>query len=138
MTALAGRNIIRVAVVALGLSTLSFAAGVAGDLSIIDPPRTGQRVVLRLPPEIPADAPRAGPLLSTASAQAEPVRFVRQVRREDFSGLLEAVQVAHEAEFESTPVVFETAELPQQKPQREVGVKPVPEAPAAVHETKAA
>jgi hypothetical protein len=62
---------------ALGLSTLSFAAGVAGDLSIIDPPRTGQRVVLRIPPEIPADAIRAGPLpplMSTASA-AEPVRF---------------------------------------------------------------
>jgi hypothetical protein len=73
----AGQSLIRVAALALGLSTLSFAAGVAGDLSIIDPPRTGQRVVLRIPPEIPADAIRAGPLpslVSTASA-AEPVRF---------------------------------------------------------------
>lgn len=138
MVALAGQNILRIAVVALGLSTLSFAAGVAGDLSIIDPPRTGQRVVLRLPPEIPADAPRAAPLLSTATAQAEPLRFVVRAPREDFSGLMEAVQTAHEAEFESTPIAFEVAELPPQKPQRESGVKPVPEAPAAVHETKAA
>jgi hypothetical protein len=68
---LAGRNLIRIAAVAVGLSTLSFAAGVAGDLSILDPPRTGQRVVLRIPPELPANTARAAPLprlISTASA----------------------------------------------------------------------
>jgi hypothetical protein len=57
--------------VALGLSTLSFAAGVAGDLSIIDPPRSGQSVVLRIPPELPADTIHASPLpplISTAAA----------------------------------------------------------------------
>ncbi|MEQ1490721.1 MAG: hypothetical protein ABL932_09265, partial [Terricaulis sp.] len=56
----AGQSFLRVAVVALGLSTLSFAAGIAGDLT--EPPTSGQRVVLRIPPEIPADAPRARPL----------------------------------------------------------------------------
>ncbi|MGD9981160.1 MAG: hypothetical protein AB7H66_07655 [Hyphomonadaceae bacterium] len=65
------------------MSTLSFAAGVAGDLTIIDPPRSGQRVVLRLPPELPADAIRAAPLpslISTASA-AEPRRVQRLASR---------------------------------------------------------
>lgn len=138
MAALAGRNILRVAVVALGLSTLSFAAGVAGDLSIIDPPRTGQRVVLRLPPEIPADAPRAGPLLSTAAAEASPVRLVRQPRQDELQTLLVAMQAAHEEDFGLTPTVFETAALPEAKPQRTQGGKPVPEAPVAVNETKAA
>jgi hypothetical protein len=67
---LAGRNLIRIAAVAVGLSTLSFAAGVAGDLSILEPPRSGQRVVLRIPPELPANTVRAAPLplISTASA----------------------------------------------------------------------
>lgn len=63
---------------ALALSTLSFAAGVAGDLSLADPPNFGERVVLRLPPEIPADAPRAAPLPPlVAVAAAEPVRRQR-------------------------------------------------------------
>lgn len=123
---------------ALGLSTLSFAAGVAGDLSIIDPPRSGQRVVLRIPPEIPADAPRAGPLLSTAMAQAAPVRLVPQPRREEVLSLVAAMQAAHEAEFEAAPVAFEIAELPPQKPRRDIGVKPTPDVPPAAHETKAA
>lgn len=137
MQALAGQNIIRIAAVALGLSTLSFAAGVAGDLSIIDPPRSGQRVVLRIPPEIPSDAPRAGPLLSIAAAEAAPVRYMRS-RAEETATLIEAVQFAHEAEFESLPVSFETAEASSLKPQREIGVKPAVEAPFAMHETKAA
>lgn len=67
----------RVIVAALALTTLSFAAGVAGDLSMIDPPRSGVSVVLRIPPELPADTPRAAPLpplaLSPASA-VEPRR----------------------------------------------------------------
>jgi hypothetical protein len=56
------------------LSTLSFAVGVAGDLSLADPPNFGERVVLRLPPELPADTVRAAalPALSTASADARP------------------------------------------------------------------
>ena len=80
---LAGQNLFRIAAVALGLSTLSFAAGVAGDLSIIDPPRTGERVVLRIPPELPADTIRAAPLpalISTASAEERPAREVRVAR----------------------------------------------------------
>lgn len=58
------------------LSTLSFAAGVAGDLSLADGPTFGARVVLRIPPEIPADAIRARPLVSTASAEAVEISYV--------------------------------------------------------------
>lgn len=119
---------------ALSLSTLSFAAGVAGDLSIIEPPRSGQRVVLRIPPEIPADAPRAAPLLSTASAEAAPTRSVSI--RTEITSLIEAVQVAHEAEFDTPRPP--TSVLAQQKPRREAGVKPAPEADPAVYETKSA
>jgi len=138
MAALAVQNFLRVAVVALGLTTLSFAAGVAGDLSIIEPPRSGQRVVLRIPPAIPEDAPRARPILSTASAEAAPVRYLRRQRREEMRALVESVQIAHEDGFEFTPIAFEMAALPEQKPQRPSGVKPVPEAPLQAHELKAA
>jgi hypothetical protein len=69
-------NLIRVVGTALVLSTLSFAVGVAGDLSLADPPNFGERVVLRLPPEIPADAPRAAPLprLVAMAEASEPTR----------------------------------------------------------------
>jgi hypothetical protein len=83
IASLFGRNFIRIASVALVLTTLSFAAGVAGDLS--EPPRSGERVVLRIPPELPADTPRAAPLppLSTrAAAAAEVRRAPRQLRAE--------------------------------------------------------
>jgi hypothetical protein len=70
---LSGSNIIRVVASALVLSTLSFAAGVAGDLSLADPPNYGTRVVVRIPPAIPSDAPRAAPLISTSAAEAAPV-----------------------------------------------------------------
>jgi hypothetical protein len=65
-------NLIRVVATAFALSTLSFAAGVAGDLSMAEPPSHGTRVVLRIPPELPEDAPRAAPiaLLSTPAAEA--------------------------------------------------------------------
>jgi hypothetical protein len=69
------RNLFRIAAVAVGLSTLSFAAGVAGDLSMADPPNYGERVILRLPPEISADSVRAAPLpalISTSTATAAP------------------------------------------------------------------
>jgi hypothetical protein len=53
---------------------LSFASGIAGDLSIAAPPAPS--VVVHLPPpmQIPADAIRAHPLppLTAASAHAEP------------------------------------------------------------------
>jgi hypothetical protein len=62
----------------LVLSTLSFAAGVAGDLSLADGPTSGTRVVLRIPPELPLDAVRAAPLpiVSTPTADARPVLSV--------------------------------------------------------------
>jgi hypothetical protein len=68
------QNFIRVLAVAFGLSTLSFAAGIAGDLSLADP-TSGERVVLRIPPELPTDAVRAAPLpplVSPADARPAP------------------------------------------------------------------
>lgn len=65
----------RIIVAALALTALSFFAGVAGDLSA-PPANAGQTVTLRLPPPIPADAPRAGPLVSTSTAMAAPPRHV--------------------------------------------------------------
>lgn len=128
--ALASHNLIRIAVVALGLSTLSFAAGVAGDLSIIDPPRSGQSVVLRIPPEIPADAVRAAPLpplLSTASAQAA------APSREEETPALAAIELAHEPEFMTETMLIAAVET-DEKPYRDlafVSVKPRVLEPAA-------
>jgi len=70
----------RVFFAALALSVLSFAAGIAGDLSIAAP--TPPSVILHLPPPIPANAVRAHPLppLTTATARAEPaVAHVQRV-----------------------------------------------------------
>jgi len=81
---LPGQSFFRVAVAALALCTLSFAAGVAGDLS--EPPRSGVRVVLRIPPELPTDSVRAGPIaraLTTQTASAAEIRRPpRQLREE--------------------------------------------------------
>lgn len=68
-------NCLRVLAVALVLTTLSFAAGIAGDLSM-ERATTGQSVVMRIPPELPADSPRAGPIqpvVRTAAAEARPL-----------------------------------------------------------------
>lgn len=122
---------------AVCLSTLSFAAGVAGDLSIIDPPRSGQRVVLRIPPEIPTDAVRAAPLpplLSTASAEAS--TFVRHPSR---ARLIEAIELAHEPEVSPVALV-EVAELTE-KPRFDAvrtGQKPLAELASKPDETKPA
>ena len=64
--------LMRVLFAALALSVLSFAAGIAGDLSIAAP--TPPSVILHLPPPIPANAVRAHPLppLTTTAARAEP------------------------------------------------------------------
>ncbi len=130
---MAGQNIFRIAAVALGLSTLSFAAGIAGDLT--EPPTSGQRVVLRIPPAIPADAPRARTLLSTASAEAAPIRSARRAHR---AALVEAVQVAHEDSFDLTPAAFEIAAPAPTKPLADPGVKPQGEARSEPYATKVA
>lgn len=64
----------RVILAAVALTALSFVAGVAGDLT--KPANAGASVTLRIPPPIPADAPRAAPLppLVSAAAAAEPPR----------------------------------------------------------------
>lgn len=60
----------RVILAAFALSALSFVVGLAGDLSS-KPANSGVTVTLRIPPPIPADAPRAAPLpLRTPSAEA--------------------------------------------------------------------
>ena len=76
------RTLIRVAAVALVLTTLSFAAGVAGDLSA--PPPAGERVVVRIPPERPTESPQAAPLapLTQTASAAEIQRPPRQLRSE--------------------------------------------------------
>jgi hypothetical protein len=76
------RNVIRIAAAAIVLTTLSFAAGVAGDLSA--PPSSGERVVVRIPPERPAASPQAAPLqqLTPSASAAEVQRPPRQLRVE--------------------------------------------------------
>ena len=72
----------RVFFAALALCVLSFAAGIAGDLSIAAP--TPPSVILHLPPPIPVNAVRAHPLppLTTATAHAAPaVAHVRVFHR---------------------------------------------------------
>lgn len=93
------------AAVALMLSTLSFAAGVAGDLSVIDPPTSGQRVVLRLPPELPTDTPRAGPLNTAAAAAAVLPRRPRQLRVEAAPESIEPAEKprTEQVHFEAKP-----------------------------------
>lgn len=77
----------RVLFAALALCVLSFAAGIAGDLSIAAPPAPS--VIVRLPPPLAVrtDAIRAHPLppLTTVTVRAEPavahVRAVHSTRR---------------------------------------------------------
>ena len=63
-----GDESMRVLLAAVALCAISFVAGVAGDLS--QPANSGPAVTLRIPPPIPADAPRARPLISTPAAVA--------------------------------------------------------------------
>ncbi|MEZ5995407.1 MAG: hypothetical protein R3C25_06605 [Hyphomonadaceae bacterium] len=98
---------------ALALSTLSFAAGVAGDLTTMDPPRSGARVVLRIPPELPADTVRAAPLpplISTASAEAHAPAAIRRRRSADTPARLLAEPVLAPAPV-ATPVSLPGAEI---------------------------
>lgn len=75
-----------------------------------DGPTYGERVVLRIPPAIPENAPRAGPMLSTASAEAMvPVAERRWARPiEAHFASLEMLE-ASGSEFELlTPAKFST------------------------------
>lgn len=68
---------LRIIALAMAISTLSFAAGMAGDLST-PPPASGARVVVAIPPTARvAHAPQASPLLATQAAQALTIRPVR-------------------------------------------------------------
>jgi hypothetical protein len=108
-------NLLRVMAAAAVLSTLSFAAGVAGDLSLTAEQTSGTRVVLRIPPEIPDDAPRAAPiaLLSTASAAARPMPVPR-LRAESFE----------RAEFAHAPFVVPVAQSKPPQEQAAASAKP--------------
>lgn len=108
---------LRVVIAALALTTLSFAAGVAGDLSMIDPPRSGVSVVLRIPPELPADTPRAAPLPPLAAAPAA----VQPRRRAPVSPVVVAESV-----------IEAPASIAEPKPASLLAVAPKPEAVAIV------
>lgn len=91
--ALFGKSLLRIGAVALAVCTLSFAAGIAGDLS--EPPRSGVRVVVRIPPELPTDTVRAGPIarvMTPTAAAAVISRPPRQLRPVE-SPLLDAKDV---------------------------------------------
>ena len=94
-------TLFRVVTTALVLSTLSFAAGVAGDLS--EGPTSGARVVLRIPPQLPADTARAAPiaLLSTSAAQAFEIR--RQVQAARFEPIAALEMPLYEQELIALP-----------------------------------
>lgn len=96
-------NVLRVVAAALVLSTLSFAAGVAGDLSLATPPNYGERVVLRLPPEVPADAVRAAPLPRLSTVRASAARRPIEVS-------------AYAVALLEEPAVLELAPLPESSP----------------------
>ncbi|HYD89432.1 MAG TPA: hypothetical protein VEA80_18275 [Vitreimonas sp.] len=92
-----GKSFLRIAAAALALCTLSFAAGIAGDLA--EPPRTGVRVVVRIPPELPEDTVRAGPIASVMTPTAAAAVVARPPRQ-----LRPAAPVIH-AEEVITPLV---------------------------------
>jgi hypothetical protein len=101
-------NLFRVVASAFVLSTLSFAAGVAGDLSLANGPTHGTRVVLRIPPELPADTVRAAPLIRTASAEA---RVLRPVRPRLVAARVAPVELIAKPSFEQSLV-----RLPKERP----------------------
>lgn len=69
----------RVILAAVALTALSFVAGVAGDLT--KPANAGASVTLRIPPPIPADAPRAAPLPPLVSAAAAAAELPRRAEK---------------------------------------------------------
>lgn len=118
---------IRVLAAALALSTLSFAAGVAGDLSVVAERTSGARVVLRIPPELPADTPRAAPLpmltpVSLSTSHRPPARRLAFATATAAAAEIEEIVVpravikAHDELTHSMPKA-EPAR-PAQKPQR--------------------
>lgn len=76
---MAGQNLFRIGAAALAVCTLSFAAGVAGDLA--EPPRSGVRVVMRIPPELPEDTVRAGPMAQVMTQTASAAVVARPPRQ---------------------------------------------------------
>ncbi len=85
----------RVILAAVALTALSFVAGVAGDLT--KPANAGASVTLRLPPPIPADAPRAAPLpplVSSAAAAETPRRVVEKASEIEVQAARPAAEAA--------------------------------------------
>jgi len=90
---------LRVLAAALVLTTLSFAAGIAGDLSMEAAQSSGQSVVVRIPPELPADTPRAGPMravVQTSAAEARP-RLAGAPRAEPVDNAVAPLEKPHGA-----------------------------------------
>jgi hypothetical protein len=91
---------IRVLAVALAFTTLSFAAGIVGDLATPPPANSGTSVVLRLPP--PETARALTPIVRTEAAEARRYRVTRLSARYE-RPILAAEKPAHVAASEPKP-----------------------------------
>lgn len=104
----------RIIIAAVALTALSFLAGVAGDLSA-PPANAGQSVTLRIPPPIPADAPRAAPLpvISTRSANAAAPAAAASVRRAPAQEAAQSRAAAESLEAKPRAQRRQLSELPK-------------------------
>lgn len=106
----------RVLFAALALSILSFAAGIAGDLSIAAPPAPS--VIVHLPPPIavPADAIRAHPLGPLATTAARPAPAVAHVRSLQSMRQLRLDQIVARPKLQTIQVVAAAKVDPDRAP----------------------
>jgi len=106
----------RVLFAALALSILSFAAGIAGDLSIAAPPAPS--VIVHLPPPIavPADAIRAHPLSPLATITARPAPAIAHVRSVHSQRQLRIDPIAARPKLQTIQVVEATKVDPDRAP----------------------
>jgi hypothetical protein len=121
-----GQSFFRVVAAALALSTLSFAVGVAGDLSSSPPPNSGTSVVVRIPQMAQAGSVRAAPLIATAAASALPLASGR-ARRSPAAATFElSPQSAPGPELLAAagPVAKPSSALARVEPKRDLGIAP--------------
>ena len=91
---------IRVLAVALAFTTLSFAAGIVGDLATPPPANSGTSVVLRIPP--PETARALTPIVRTEAAEARRYRVTPLAAHYERS-IFAAEKPAHVAADEPKP-----------------------------------
>lgn len=108
-----GRSLFRVAAAALALSTLSFAAGIAGDLSD-QPEHNGTRVVVSIPPPLAVGPARAAPPRATPAPRR--ARAPRIEREEIVEAVYFPPPLLIEAELEAPAPEVPALEAPLVKP----------------------